>query len=179
MRLRFFLMLCLIFIAALPLLADRIPYAVSTNDSLSAGTVANVTDHSILGIDVPVKRGSQLEPIVAPMDSDESDRAFDDLVSKFSVGADPFFLSSFGADTDAANRRDLAFLHIVSSNTHASSIETEIGRYRILSGARHHDNDPHHHAQEVPEPGSLPLLLMGLVAIGFLSLRHALLARNI
>lgn len=72
--------------------------------------------------------------------------------------------SIFGISSSKFNVRDAFWAH------------REGGEHGVLDPARHHDRDPHSHAELVPEPPSIYLVLIGLMALGIMSLLRARMA---
>jgi PEP-CTERM motif len=153
MRLRPAFLLCgVVLLTAVPVLADRIPYPMP--DQVTIGSAQEWNSSTGLA-------DSSMSNI-----TESWARQFPDAAYKFlptSLDANPVSLSDLSSIGVATSK---------SSITEALWASHEGGEHGLLDSFRHHDRDPHSHAELVPEPGSLPLVLMGLFAIGLVSLRR-------
>jgi hypothetical protein len=184
MKCRPALLLCgAILIAAAPMWAEKIPYTVSSNDSQTFETSTNLAGKYNFAAKAPVDAGLQGVPSSA-------------VQLNGNVGAN-LAIDAWDTDSLLASTTELpssSGIQLASLIGHpeygiaSSDLSGRVGlweesggdKHAILAPARHFDRDPHHHdSQQVPEPGSLPLVLVGLVSISFLALRRAPLVKNV
>jgi len=160
-----FLLCPVVLFAALPVWADRSPSPVFASGS-----------HSFDFDKVALDSSKQSNAAAALIDNSEA-------ITTNSWGSDfrvaPYTFVSTSPSVQPVSLSDLAIFGISSSKPKIGDAlwaPREGGEFGVLSPARHPDRQHHTHAELVPEPGSLPLVLIGLVAIGFVSRRRPRLA---
>lgn len=162
MRIKSAFLLCgVVLLSAVPVLADRIPYPAPAGKSLDK-TAINGGQDSVVA--------------VALIDNSEA-MTVNSWVSKPYVGLQS--ISTYMPAVQQISSPEFGSFEIAASNANVSDAlwaRREGYGHGILDPARHHDNNPHSHAELVPEPGSLPLVLVGLMAIGLVSPRRSRLA---
>lgn len=90
----------------------------------------------------------------------------------------PDTLLWFDGMTHPASFDELAMLGSSRDSLVVLSAENHGGDHRIiLDPGRHHDRDIHHHPVALPEPETLGLVLAGLLGIGLLYAKRALVGR--
>ncbi len=154
-----------------PSWADTIPYAEFAEESWNIANAAKVTASSGLELLPPANAEFLTEPDSAMMltDSFESLDAGD--LKPFSI-LDTFFLSTSDPDIRIASLSD----HDSSERAYPIS-HAEKSWYVETTGYGEGRTGEHESKRKfvpilVPEPGSLPLLLLGLAAVGFLARRR-------
>lgn len=84
----------------------------------------------------------------------------------------------FDGTAHPASFDDLAMVASSGDSLVVLSTENDGGGHRIiLDPGRHHDRDIHHHPVALPEPETLGLVLAGLLGIGLLYAKRALVRR--
>lgn len=183
MNLRPTLLLCgAILIVAVPVCADTIPYPGSIEGSRDVESFARDAHHSVVRVNPPVLGAVREEPAPALLliDTFEQDRAFDVKDSKSLIVRNTIFPTSSDLAMHSASLKDLDSFEHVSAIWHGGKAW---GKEK--DGKKGKDNDDNDNtgtignepkrplvAAVVPEPGSLSLLLLGLVAVGFSARRH-------
>jgi|ERR1700690_1257669 len=155
-----FLLCVAVLVAALPALADRSPSPVFASGSFRPNTL------------VP---GSGVQSNVSTALIDNSEAITSTLWDSNSF-ATPYKFALSSPNTQPFSLNDFSIFGISSSKSSfsdASWAPREGGEHGVLDSARHHDRDPHSHAELVPEPPSIYLVLIGLMALGIISLRRA------
>jgi hypothetical protein len=172
----------IVLFAALPVCAERIPYTVSASGSQNFDTSSDLAAKYNFAAKTPV-------------DAEFQTVATSTVKLTGIVDANPI-IDNWGVDSLLASTSvlpsssDIQLASLVGHpefGTASSDLSGRVGlweetggdKHAIIAPAGHFDKHPQHHEnQQVPEPGSLPLVLIGLVAISFLAIRRAPLARN-
>jgi hypothetical protein len=164
-----------VLIAAAPAWADRIPYPGSAKESPSAVISVKMTRSSVLKKNAPVNGEFRSEPssMGGLANSFEANNTFGAQDAKSSIAPSTFFpwLSEINTHHDARpSDRD--------SDERISSI-WRAGKAWGKESAGNRENDTERIETRkdllpasLPEPGSLPLLLLGLLALGFSARRR-------
>ena len=150
-----------ILISALPVFADSIPYSASAEDSRGAAPFIGAPATASLAsraASSPISfvDAAQLNGTPNPWDS---------------ASYQPSYVFSFDGATHPGSFDDLALVASSGAISEATFLADDHGDKHvvILDPSRHHDRDVHHHAVAIPEPGTLALAFLGLLAIGVLS----------
>jgi hypothetical protein len=167
-----------VLLAAVPVWADRIPYPEYMNDSSSkvassSGPELNATGNA--------EFLSRAVSAIVLLDSSDISTGLDAWNSKPTAPLYALLPSSSFAEVQPVSLSGFSSLGIASSNAHAVEamwIVSAGEEHGIFDPARHHITNPHSQAQLVPEPGSLGLTLIGLIALGFLSTRRTRLEKT-
>jgi hypothetical protein len=183
MRFRQALVLCgAVIVAAVPLWADSIPYPCLVNESTTAESFMSRT--SSYNLDANSRLTAGFLPASASasvlIDSLDANHATDAWDSRSSLSASIVLPAS--SDDYPAGLSDIGSFGIASSDLHLNDVFSREGRgerHKIYNPVLRPDGDPRQHAEQVPEPGSLPLVLIGLTAVALLSLRRALSLKNV
>jgi hypothetical protein len=175
MKCRPALLLCgAILIAVVPAFAERIPYTASATDTQTFKTSANLAGKYDFAAPAPASQVQITGNAIVSVAVDNS-------------GADPFLAATTVLPTSSGIQLASLVGH-PDFGTATSDLSGRVGlweetggdKHAILAPAGHFDRHPQHHdSQQVPEPGSLPLVLIGLVAISFLAMRRAPLVKNV
>ena len=186
MKFRPTLLLCAaVLIAAVPLLADSIPYPGSLKVSPGAEIFARDAHHSVVRVNPPAFGAVREKPTSAlPLiDAFEQNRAFDVKDSKSLIVRNTIFPSSSDLAIRSASLKDLDSFEHVSAFWHRGRAW---GKEKDGTKDQDKDTDDNDNTGNtgntgtigdapkrplvdtaVAEPGSLSLLLLGLVAVGF------------
>lgn len=150
-----------VLISASPVFADSIPYSALAQDSPGVAFAVNAPSAAKF---VPAAALSPLSLIDAA-ELNSTPNPWDLASYK------PFYAFSFDGATHPGSLDDLALLASSGAITGSTLLADDQGdkHFIILDPARHHDNDVHHHATALPEPGTLALALLGVFAIGLLA----------
>jgi len=155
-----------VLIVAAPVCADRIPYPGSVKELPRIEISAHVTYRT--GTNAPVSAGLQTEvtPIAALADSFEANTAFDGGELGSPAGLGTSFPSSSGMGIHHPSLRDFDSEERIASNWHA-----ERGGSKEGKGSSGNDSEKNEVKESIliasaPEPGSLSLLLLGLIVVG-------------
>jgi hypothetical protein len=180
MRLRSALILCgAVMIPAVPLWADTIPYPGSAKGFTTAESF--VSPGSSYGLDAMSRltagflTDSDSASAFVLMDGVDANRATDAWDSRSSLPGSMVLATS--SDDSPASLSDNGLFGRASSNSRVTAEFSREGRgekHKIHTPVWRHDGDLRQHAEQVPEPGSLPMVLIGLTAVGLLSLRRTL-----
>jgi hypothetical protein len=158
-----FLLSAVILFAALPVWADRSPSPVFANGSFKPNGIAPSS-------------GVQPSVNAALIDNSEAITLTPGDFNSFGTAYKFEFASP---DVQAVKLNDFSTFGVSSSKSSVGDVfwtARNGGEHGVIDPARHHDRDPHSHAELVPEPPSLDLVLIGLMALGINSLRRARMA---
>jgi hypothetical protein len=156
-----FLLSSAVLLAALPVWADSVSYPLSSSKLANDGPAGFSRE---LNASEPLIYNSEASA-TNTWDSISAIAPYEFLVSPRDIRPTTLNgLPTNGITSSIADFREALWAH------------REEGEYAVLSLARHHDHNPHSHAERVPEPGSLPLVFVGLAAIGLVSLRRSRMA---
>jgi hypothetical protein len=171
MNLRLTSLLCGIgLLAAVPVLADRMPDSGHTNDSASAEIIPAVTNGHGVRRNAPLEAGFPAAPsAVAPIDRSDANNAADVRDSKPSLALDALFTSSSDKEGHSVNLSDFGPFAPAYSNSNSGKAW---GKQRDGNEDNGGDHKRGAAPIAVPEPGSLSLLLIGLAGIGVLAHRR-------
>jgi hypothetical protein len=174
MKFRPTLLLCgAVLIASVPLWADSIPYPGSVKASSGVEIFAREANRSVVRVNAPLIGAVRAEhtPAMLPIDNFDENRAFDVLNSRSLVARKTIFPSPSGLAIRSASLNDLDSFEHVSAFWHRAKAW---GKEKNDNDNDDNDNtgttgnEPNRPlvAAAVAEPGSLSLLLLGLVAVG-------------
>jgi hypothetical protein len=158
-----------VLIAAAPAWADRIPYPGSAKESPKAEISVKMTPSSVLKMNAPVNGEFRSEPSsIGMLTSFEANTALNARDSKSPIAPTSFFPWSSEID----NHRDARLSDRDSDERISSSWRVGKAWGRESDGNSENDTERNETRKDlvlasIPEPGSLPLLLLGLVAVGF------------
>jgi PEP-CTERM motif len=159
--------------AAVPVWADKISSPRFAREFPSIDGLTKVAGASSgLKSNAPVNAGIPSALVVVFSSRFDSINAFESGISQSSSAPGTFFSSSAGMDIHSGSLSDLDSDGGPSSTAHtwkAWPIEVEGEKDRGRDGRGHHAGVI---PTQVPEPGSISLLLFGLAAVGFFARRR-------
>lgn len=156
MKSRFALALfAVVLVSAIPGRADTANYARLANGSSDNEFLGKTTG---VAVNAKVNAGLAAQP----------------LSETLAIGTIPVDRILSAAEANSAS--DLILSGLASSDSRHRAIlwsDEAVLRHEILDPDRHHDRHIHHHGELMPEPGTLPMILVGLFALGLFSSRRA------
>jgi hypothetical protein len=162
-----------VLIVVAPVWADRIPYPGTPKELPRIEISANVTQRTGTNTPVSAEFRAEATPIASLADSFEANPAFEARDLRPPTGLDTSFPSLSGVGSHHPSLRDFDSDQRVPSNWHA-----EKGWFKEGKGNGGNDTDKNEVKESIeiasaPEPGSLSLLLLGLIVVGFSARRRA------
>jgi hypothetical protein len=161
-----------VLIVAAPVWADRIPYPGSAKELPRIEISPDVIHSTRTNASVSAEFRAEATPIASLADSFEANTPFDARDLKPPTGLDSFFSSSSGMGSHHPGLGDFDSDERISSNWHAEKGWSKEGK-----GNSGNDTDKNEVKESIviasaPEPGSLSLLLLGLIVVGFSARRR-------